>query len=79
MWSMEERENNPKRQYAEYDYDMDMKMQGQKHYNEGIQIGEARGKIKGLISIDTRMKKLIVMLLLFKRWQDSSKDEIEKL
>jgi len=54
---MEERENNPKRQYAEYDYDMDMKMQGQKHYNEGIQIGEARGKIKGLISTATRMKK----------------------
>ena len=72
---MEERENNPKRQYAEYDYDMDMKMQGQEHYNEGMQ----QGKTEGFLTTARRMKKANFAIPVIQEMTGLSKEEIEKL
>ena len=60
---------------AEYDYDMDMKMQGEEHYNEGMQ----QGKIEGFLTTARRMKNAHCDTEFIQEMTGLSKEEIEKL
>ena len=68
---------------AEYDYDMDMKMQGQEHYNEGMQQGMQqgmqKGKTEGFLTTARRMKKANFAIPVIQEMTGLSKEEIEKL
>ena len=64
---------------AEYDYDMDMKMQGQEHYNEGMQQGMQQGKTEGFLTTARRMKNAHCDITFIQEMTGLSKEEIEKL